>query len=97
MFGNENSYSNLIYQSACDKLKEKIQDERTKYLISSLMPNYGSGTLAMYPKKSAIWPVPSFPETGHNNQITILFKKVIFLKQLSWSLAAQSRLGFPKT
>jgi len=35
------SYSNLVYQSACDKLKEKIQDERTKYLISSLMPNYG--------------------------------------------------------
>ena len=41
MFENENSYSNLVYQSACDKLKEKIQDERTKYLISSLMPNYG--------------------------------------------------------
>ena len=35
------SYANLVYQSACDKLKEKIQDERTKYLISSLMPNYG--------------------------------------------------------
>ena len=35
------SYTNLVYQSACDKLKEKIQDERTKYLISSLMPNYG--------------------------------------------------------
>jgi hypothetical protein len=41
MFGNDDSYSNLVYQSACDKLKEKIQDERTKYLISSLMPNYG--------------------------------------------------------
>ena len=41
MFENENSYSNLVYQSACDKLKEKIQDERTKCLISSLMPNYG--------------------------------------------------------
>ncbi len=41
MFGNEDSYSNLVYLSACDKLKEKIQDERTKYLISSLMPNYG--------------------------------------------------------
>jgi hypothetical protein len=41
MFENENSYSNLVYQSACVKLKEKIQDERTKYLISSLMPNYG--------------------------------------------------------
>ena len=41
MFNNDNSYSNLVYQSACDKLKEKIQDERTKYLISSLMPNYG--------------------------------------------------------
>ena len=41
MFGNEDSYSNLVYLSACDKLKEKIQDERTQYLISSLMPNYG--------------------------------------------------------
>jgi len=41
MFRNEDSYSNLVYQSACDKLKEKLQDERTKYLISSLMPNYG--------------------------------------------------------
>ena len=40
MFSNEDSYSNLVYQSACDKLKEKLQDERTKYLISSLMPNY---------------------------------------------------------
>ncbi len=38
---NHESYSNLVYQSACDKLKEKVQDERTKYLISSLMPNYG--------------------------------------------------------
>ena len=35
------SYTNLVYQSACDKLKEKIQDEKTKYLINSLMPNYG--------------------------------------------------------
>ena len=35
------SYTNLVYQSACDKLKEKVQDERTKYLINSLMPgNY---------------------------------------------------------
>ncbi len=41
MFENENIYSNLVYQSACDKLKEKTQDERTEYLISSLMPNYG--------------------------------------------------------
>ena len=41
MFNNNDSYSNLVYLSACDKLKEKIQDERTKYLISSLMPNYG--------------------------------------------------------
>ena len=41
MFSNDDSYSNLVYQSACDKLKEKVQDERTKYLIKSLMPNYG--------------------------------------------------------
>jgi hypothetical protein len=41
MFSNEDSYTNLVYQSACDRLKEKLQDERTKYLIGSLMPNYG--------------------------------------------------------
>ena len=41
MYHNDNSYSNLVFQSAYDKLKEKVQDERTKYLISSLMPNYG--------------------------------------------------------
>ena len=41
MFSDDDSYSNLVYQSACDRLKEKLQDERTKYLISSLMPNYG--------------------------------------------------------
>jgi hypothetical protein len=28
MFGNDDSYSNLVYQSACDKLKEKVQDEQ---------------------------------------------------------------------
>ena len=26
---NSDSYTNLVYQSACDKLKEKVQDERT--------------------------------------------------------------------
>ncbi len=31
MFSNDDSYSNLVYLSACDKLKEKIQDGRTKY------------------------------------------------------------------
>ena len=41
MLSNDDSYSNLVYQSACDRLKEKLQDERTKYSISSLMPNYG--------------------------------------------------------
>jgi hypothetical protein len=41
LFGNDDSYTNLVYQSACDKLKEKVHDERTKYLIKSLMPNYG--------------------------------------------------------
>ncbi len=29
------SYSNLVYRSACDKLREKVQDGRTKYLISN--------------------------------------------------------------
>jgi hypothetical protein len=39
----------------------------------------------MYPKKSAIWPVPSFPETGHKNQKTFLFgKKLSFLNQARW-------------
>ena len=41
LFSNDDSYTNLVYQSACDRLKEKVQDERTKYLIKSLMPNYG--------------------------------------------------------
>ena len=41
LFGNDDSYTNLVYQSACDKIKEKVHDERTKYLIKSLMPNYG--------------------------------------------------------
>ena len=36
---SNDSYTNLVYQSACDKLKEKVQDERTKFLINSLMPN----------------------------------------------------------
>ena len=40
-YNNHETYSKLVYQSACDRLKEKVQDERTKYLISSLMPNYG--------------------------------------------------------
>ncbi len=31
-----------------------------------------TGMLAMYPKKSAIWPVHSFPETANKNQITLL-------------------------
>ncbi len=29
MFSNDHSYSNLVYQSACDRLKEKLQDERS--------------------------------------------------------------------
>ena len=41
LFSYDDSYTNLVYQSACDRLKEKLQDERTKYLITSLMPNYG--------------------------------------------------------
>jgi hypothetical protein len=28
MFSNDGSYTNLVYQSACDKLKEKVQDEQ---------------------------------------------------------------------
>ena len=33
LFSNDDSYTNLVYQSACDRLKEKVQDERTKYLL----------------------------------------------------------------
>ncbi len=29
------------------------------------------GSLAMYPQKSTIWPVPRFPETEHKNQIAL--------------------------
>jgi hypothetical protein len=41
MFSNDDRYTNLVYQSACDRLKEKLQDEKTKYSIGSLVPNYG--------------------------------------------------------
>ena len=36
-----NSYSNLLYESSIDKLKSRMMEDRAKYLISSIMPNYG--------------------------------------------------------
>ena len=38
---NNNSYSNLLYESSVDKLKSRMMDERAKMLIMSIMPNYG--------------------------------------------------------
>ena len=36
----ENSYTNLIYESNLDKMREKLMNERCKYLVNSLMPQY---------------------------------------------------------
>jgi hypothetical protein len=36
----ENSYTNLIYESSLDKMRTKMMDERAKYLVNSLMPQY---------------------------------------------------------
>jgi hypothetical protein len=40
MFSNDDSYTNLVSISMW-QIKRNVQDERTKYLIKSLMPNYG--------------------------------------------------------
>jgi uncharacterized protein YlbG (UPF0298 family) len=37
---NNNSYSNLLYESSVDKLKSRMMDERAKMLIMSIMPSY---------------------------------------------------------
>ena len=36
----EPSYTNLIYESSLDKMREKLMNERCKYLVTSLMPQY---------------------------------------------------------
>ena len=36
----ENSYTNLLYESSLDKMRSKMMDERAKYLVNSLMPQY---------------------------------------------------------
>ncbi len=36
----ENSYTNLIYESSLDKMRGKLMNERCKYLVNSLMPQY---------------------------------------------------------
>ena len=35
------SYSNLLYESSVDKLKNRMNEERAKMLVMSVMPNYG--------------------------------------------------------
>ena len=36
----QETYSQLIYQNACEKIQSKLHDERAKALIYSLMPSY---------------------------------------------------------
>ncbi len=36
----QETYSQLIYQNACEKIQSKLNDERAKALIYSLMPSY---------------------------------------------------------
>ena len=36
-----NSYSNLLYESSIDNLKNRMMNERAKMLVMSVMPNYG--------------------------------------------------------
>ena len=38
---DNNSYSNLLYESSVDKLKTRMMNERARNLIMSVMPNYG--------------------------------------------------------
>jgi hypothetical protein len=37
----------------------------------------------MYPQKSAIWPVRSFPETANKIQMTLLFSQIDKIKMSS--------------
>jgi len=36
----ENTYTNLLYESSLDKMRTKMMDERAKYLVNSLLPQY---------------------------------------------------------
>ena len=38
---DNNSYSNLLYESFIDNLKNRMMSERAKMLVMSVMPNYG--------------------------------------------------------
>ena len=38
---NNNSYSNLLYESSIDNLKNRMMNERAKMLVMSVLPNYG--------------------------------------------------------
>ena len=37
---DNNSYSNLLYESSIDNLKNRMMNERAKMLVMSVMPNY---------------------------------------------------------
>ena len=39
-YSQQETYSQLIYQNACEKIQSKLHDERAKALIYSLMPSY---------------------------------------------------------
>ena len=39
-YTQQETYSQLIYQNACEKIQSKLHDERAKALIYSLMPSY---------------------------------------------------------
>ncbi len=56
----------------------------------------------MYPKKSAIWPVHSLPETANKNQITLLLLLLLLLKMSSYIaqpnlLLASLKTGYNKS
>ena len=36
----ENTYTSLLYESSLDKMRTKMMDERAKYLVNSLLPQY---------------------------------------------------------
>ena len=38
---NNNSYSNLLYESSIDNLKNRMMNERANMLVMSVLPSYG--------------------------------------------------------
>ena len=37
---DNNSYSNLLYESSIDNLKNRMMNERARNVVMSVMPNY---------------------------------------------------------